>query len=245
MKNLTIILFLFFIASPVFSQKLNESVVVSKNLTITKLSENAYIHISTKETEKWGPITANGLIIINNKKAVLLDTPWNNEQTETLLNFIEDSMKVKVVSLVPNHWHEDCMGGLTAIKKRNIKSYANQMTIDIAKEKGIDTPDHGFTDSLKLKLGRKTIECYYLGAAHALDNIVVWIPSEQILFAGCVLKGLDYRSIGFTGDGDINEYPKTLKKLLVKFPDTKTVIPGHGDYGGIDVIHHNISLLEN
>ncbi len=51
------------------------------------------------------------------------------------------------------------------------------------------------------------------------------------------------KSLGFTDDGVINEYPNTLRKLLVKFSDAKTVIPDHGNYGGIELINHNIKLL--
>ena len=116
------------------------------------------------------------------------------------------------------------------------------MTIDIAKEKGLPLPEIGFSDSLQLHLGKKEISCYYLGAAHTLDNIVIWLPSEQVLFAGCVLKGMKFKNLGFTGDGDIDEYPNTLKRVLNKFPNAKIVIPGHGRFGGIELIHHNIKL---
>lgn len=116
------------------------------------------------------------------------------------------------------------------------------MTIDIAKEKGLQTPEIGFSDSLKLRLGKKEIDCYYMGAAHALDNIVIWLPSEQLLFAGCVLKGMEYKNLGFTDDGDINEYPNTLKRILAKFPEARIVVPGHGNWGGIELIHHNLKL---
>ena len=225
-----------------FSQQSNTVNHISENIDIVKISDNVYMHISYKMSEKWGRISANGLIYIDKKKAFLLDTPWNNEQTETLTEWIEDSLKAKVVGFVPNHWHEDCMGGLAYLKSKKIKSYANQMTIDIAKEKGLPLPETGFADSINLQLGKKDINCYYLGAAHSLDNILVWLPSEQILFAGCVLKGMEYNNLGFTGDGDVNEYPGTLNRVLAKFSNAKIVVPGHGNYGGVELIHHNLAL---
>jgi metallo-beta-lactamase class B len=51
--------------------------------------------------------------------------------------------------------------------------------------------------------------------------------------------------LGFIGDGDINEYPNTLNQILAKFSDAKIVIPGHGNYGGTELIHHNIKLTNN
>jgi metallo-beta-lactamase class B len=117
------------------------------------------------------------------------------------------------------------------------------MTIDIAKSKHLPVPVHGFKDSLILHLGDKPINCYYLGAAHSLDNIVVWIPTEQILFAGCMVKSLKTKDLGNIADGDLNEYPKTVDKLIDKFPTAKIVIPGHGQFGGLDLIKHTRNLI--
>jgi len=241
MKNL-ISLITICICLPGFAQQSNNIMHISDDIELVKISDNVYMHVSYKISEKWGRISANGLIYTAKEKAFIFDTPWNDTQTETLITWIGDSLKAKVFGFIPNHWHEDCMGGLACIQSKEIKSYANQMTIDIAKEKGLPVPEIGFSDSLRLHLGKNEICCYYLGAAHALDNIVVWLPSEKVLFAGCVLKGIEYKNLGFTGDGDINEYPNTLKKLLAKFPDARIVIPGHGNYGGIELIHHNIKL---
>ncbi len=242
MKYLVFILTIWFCQSA-FAQSSNEVIEISDDVEVIKLSDNVYIHVTYHQSEKWGRISANGLIFIDKAEAFLFDTPWSEEQTEILITWLSDSLKVIVTGFVPNHWHVDCIGGLACIKKHNIKSYANQMTIEIAEDKELPTPETGFKDSLQLQVGSKYVECYYLGAAHSLDNIVVWIPTEQLLFAGCVLKGSGYKNIGFTGDGDLKEYPKTLTKLLAKFPEAKIVIPGHGDYGGIELVHHNLKLL--
>ncbi len=226
-----------------FSQQSYNVSRISDDVEVIKMSDNTYMHVSYKKSEKWGRISANGLVYVNRNKAFLFDSPWNVEQTKVLISWIEDSLKAKVVGFVPTHWHEDCMGGLAYIKKKHIKSYANKMTIEIAKDKGLPKPETGFQDSLMLKLGGKRIKCYYFGPAHSLDNIVVWIPSEELLFTGCLLKGIAYKNIGFTGDGDLNEYPNTLNKVLTKFPNAKIVIPGHGDSGDTELIHHNLKLL--
>ena len=117
------------------------------------------------------------------------------------------------------------------------------MTIDIAKSHNLPIPSHGFKDSIQLELGDKLINCYYFGAAHSLDNIVVWIPSEQILFAGCMIKSINSKDLGNTVDGDLIAYPKTIDKLINKFPTVKIVIPGHGPFGGFDLIQHTRNLL--
>jgi len=215
---------------------------ISPDLELIKISEHAWVHISWAEVNGYGRIPANGLIFVQGKEAMVFDSPWNDALTKTLFSWITDSMKLKISGFIPNHWHSDCMGGLKFIKSQKIKSYANQMTIDLAKSNNLPVPDQGFKDSLQLKLGDKLVSCYYLGAAHSLDNIVVWIPSEKILFAGCMVKSMEAKDLGNTADGDLTAYPKTIEKLGKRFPDAKIVLPGHGPFGGMELINHTKEL---
>jgi metallo-beta-lactamase class B len=242
MKNLMTIIIAGLIQYNVFSQIHYEKIKISSDLELIKLSENAYVHVSYLNLPNYGRTPANGLIFINGGEAFIFDSPWTDSLTMNLFSWIADSMKLKIMGFIPNHWHVDCMGGLGSLQQEKIETYANQMTIDIAKFKNLPIPAHGFKDSLQLQLGDKMIKCYFLGAAHSLDNIVVWIPSEQILFPGCMVKSLDSRDLGNTADGDLIAYPKTIDKLIVKFPTAKIVIPGHGQFGGLDLIRHTQEL---
>ena len=135
---------------------------ISPDLELIKISDNAYMHVSYSSLPDYGRISANGLVYINNKQAFLFDTPWNDSLTCKLINYLKYNMKLQILGFIPNHWHEDCIGGLNYIKSQKIKSYANELTIEIARNKGLPFPDQGFKDSLKLKLGEKNIFCYFL-----------------------------------------------------------------------------------
>jgi metallo-beta-lactamase class B len=225
-----------------FSQNDYKRIKVSKDIELIKLSENAYVHISYSELPKFGRFSANGLIFINGNEAFLFDTPCTDSLTMNLVSWLKDSMQLKIAGFIPNHWHNDCMGGLGYLQNQKIESYANQMTIDIAKIKNLPVPTHGFKDSLQLQLDDKLIQCYYFGAAHSMDNIVVWIPSEQILFAGCMIKSIDSKDLGNIVDGNLATYPKTIDKLMNRFPNPKIVIPGHGQFGKFELIKHTKEL---
>ena len=134
------------------------------------------------------------------------------------------------------------MGGLDYINSHGIESYAGQKTVNIAREMNLPVPEHSFTDSLKLLLGDKEIECYYPGPAHSIDNIAVWIPSDKILFAGCIVKSINSPNLGNLSDGDVRSYPSTVKKLITKFKTAKLVIPGHGNAGGIELLTHTLEM---
>jgi len=242
MKKLLILFFCICITQLTFSQGQYQKIIVSEDIELIKISENAYMHVSYTHYPEYGRISSNGFIYINNGKAALFDTPMTELLTKELVTWIIDTMKLQIEMFIPNHWHEDCMGGLEFLNSLGIESYANEMTIQIAKSENLPLPKNGFVDSLTLNLGDNKIICEYLGAAHSLDNIVVWIPSEKVLFAGCMAKEINSKNLGNTTDGDLKAYPKTISKVLDKYSDTEFVIPGHGMFGGIELLKHTLEL---
>jgi len=219
-----------------------DTITVSNDIFLIKISNEAYIHLTYMNSEKWGRYDSNGLLLIQDKEAFLFDSPSNDALTATLFNWLNDSAQIKITGFVPNHWHEDCMGGLSFLQKQLVKTYGNQITIELAKINQLPVPENSFNDSLKLKFGQQDIEFYYPGAAHTSDNIVVYLPQLKILFAGCMVKSLASKNLGNTADGDLKAYPATIKWLADKFQDVKIVIPGHGKFGGSELIEHTLSL---
>jgi metallo-beta-lactamase class B len=242
MKQIILILALGLTSLSGFSQIKNSTIKISNDLELIKISDNAYIHVSYTDLPEYGRTSANGLIFINNTKAFLFDTPWNDSLTMVLVTWLKDNLGLRVTGFVPNHWHEDCMGGLAYLQNQSIPSYANQKTIDLASSKNLPVPEYGFPDSLQLHMGDKEIDCYFLGAAHSLDNIVIWIPSDKILFPGCMVKSLNSQNLGNTADGDISSYPTTIDNIIKKFKTAEIVIPGHGQAGGTDLLWHTKEL---
>lgn len=243
MKKLIIVIIVVLSQCYGFSQSGYKKIKVSSDIELIKLSEHAYVHVSYAEIPPYGRVASNGLVFINGGETFLFDTPVTDSQTKDLVTWLKDVMKLNFVGFVPNHWHSDCMGGLGYLQSLKIKSYANQKTIEITRSKHLPVPTYGFKDSLQLKLGNKLIKCYYFGAAHTMDNIVVWIPSEKILFPGCMIKSMDAKDLGNISDGDLLAYPGTIDKLINKFPSAKIVIPGHGAIGGFELIRHTKELL--
>lgn len=239
---LMILLFLILVSNATKAQPVK--IKITDDLELLKISENSYLHISYFDLKNSPHFPANGFIYINDGKAFIIDTPWTDEETGTLINWLTDSLQVTIEGVIVTHWHIDCMGGLNEVHKAGIKSYSHKLTREIAKSKNLTVPKFEFQDSLVLNLEDKKIICKYLGAGHTIDNIVVWMPAEKVLFGGCMLKALRWRSLGFTGDADLNEWPKTLKKLLVEFPKSEIVIPGHGEYGDLGLVQHTLRLFE-
>ena len=218
-------------------------ILISDDIELIKLSDKAYVHISTMEVPHWGKVTANGLILIDGNEAFLFDTPWNDSQTEKLVKWIDDTLSAKVITFVPGHWHGDNIGGLNYLHSIGVKSYANQMTIDLAEAKGMPVPQNGFVDLLELNLNGNKVYCHYYGGAHSADNIVIWIPSEEILFGGCMIRDINSTGLGNTSDAKVDEWLPTIEKVIENFPNAKIVIPGHGEIGGIELLEHTKNQL--
>lgn len=243
MKTLFFFILTIVICIEAFTQDLYKRIRVNNDIELIMLSENAYVHVTTADMPPFGRFPSNGLLLKDGIKAILFDTPVTDSLTEQLIDYVKDSLKLQVVSFAPNHWHNDCMGGLKYLQSINVETYGNKQTIDIGRSKGLPVPQNGFSDSLILKVGSNEAYCYYLGAGHTLDNIVVWVPSEQILFAGCMVKEMSSKGLGNIADADLKAWPVTLNKVLVKFYSAKIVIPGHGKIGSLELIKHSISLF--
>ena len=234
---------LFLFCAPSQAQPTLERIKVSDDIELVRLSDNAWAHVSVTEIPPFGQVASNGLILTNGGEAFLFDTPVNNKQTQKLVDAIRNTLHSTVTTFIPNHWHTDAMGGLDYLHRQGVKSYAYRGTIDIAKAKQKTVPQQGFDDSLRLNLKGIEVQAHYLGEGHSTDNIVVWIPSQKILFAGCMVKEAEATDLGSLSDANLREWPQTISKVMSHFPDASIVIPGHGALGGRELLTHTQELL--
>ncbi len=219
-----------------------DTIVISEDLYLLQLSEHSYIHTSFHGDPQWGRFASNGFIYTANDSVILFDTPISPELTSTLLRWVEDSLGM-LVAFVPNHWHNDCSGGIEVVKASGARLIGHQFTSLKLQEQGLIALDEVFHDSLRLRLGGQSLICRYFGPAHSEDNIVLWLPDERILFGGCMLKSLVARSLGNTVDADISQWPLTVQKVQEAHPRVAVVIPGHGDFGDHRLLAHTLTLI--
>lgn len=243
MRRLKYILLLIFFSLNTQAQISRKTIRVSDQLQLVQLTDHTWAHVSVEEIAGFGRVSSNGLVYTEKGNAFLFDSPVTDSLTEVLVKVVADSLKSTVVGFVPNHWHEDCMGGLKYLQKIGVESFANQLTIEEAKKRNLPVPAHGFTKSLKLKLAEKPIECWYPGGGHTKDNIVVWLPAEKVLFAGCMAKEMKSNSLGNLTDADLKSWPATIEKVMKKYKDAQIVIPGHGLWGGTELLQHTLDIV--
>lgn len=215
----------------------------SEDLVIIQISDNAFLHTSYLQTNDFGNVPCNGMVVRNSNEVVIFDTPTNNKSAEELIKFLTEKLHCKINAIVPTHFHDDCLGGLAAFHKSKIPSFGNLSTIELAKANNVVVPQNGFNDSLKLRLGNTYAVVKYFGQGHTKDNVVGYFLKENILFGGCLIKELQATK-GYLGDANVGEWSSTVDKVKKEYPNVKIVIPGHGEIGGVELLDYTIKLFK-
>ena len=213
----------------------------SQNLKLIPVTENCYMHKSYLQLDDGSRVECNGLVYVNEGSAIIYDCPSNSENAATMINWLVNDNDLKIAGLVINHHHRDCIDGIEEFHKRGIKSYANSRTIAEIPEE-IKRPQISFDEELSVEIGNNTVINRYFGAAHSNDNIVSYIPREEVLFGGCMIKSLNAKK-GNLADANLAEWSNTVKKIKSAYPQLKVVIPGHGEFGDRSLLDYTINLF--
>lgn len=220
-----------------------KDVYTSGDLVITQITENTFEHTSYLQTQDFGKVPCNGLIVRNGNEALVFDTPTNDKNTEELMKWIGETLHCKINAIIPTHFHNDCLGGLKAFHDKGVPSYAYSKTVKLAKDNNLIVPQNSFSDSLILKVGRKNIIVKFFGEGHTKDNVIGYFPSEKVMFGGCLIKELNAGK-GYLGDANVNDWSGTVEKIKKAYPEVKVVVPGHGAYGDSRLLDYTIQLFK-
>jgi metallo-beta-lactamase class B len=245
----TVILYLVIVMScsipvQVSGQEDFNTIKINNDLELIQLNESFFIHVSWNNSEKFGRFSSNGLILVKNGKALIIDTPIEESLTMELYNFLHDSLKVEVEKFIAGHYHDDCMGGINVLHAKNVQSIALDLTKQKCIEHNLPLPIQIFSDSLTFDFYGETVKCIYAGPGHTIDNISVYFPNRNILFGGCILKSISSKGLGNTADAVVNEWDKSVEHLMSLCGDVEIVIPGHGNFGNINLLQHTIKLVK-
>jgi len=214
----------------------------TNTLIITQLTASTFQHTSYKQTNDFGNVPCNGLVVRNGNEIIVFDTPTNDSCAAELIHWIQQTLQCKINAIIPTHFHDDCLGGLQAFHDKGISSYAYIKTIELAKANNYVVPRNSFPDSLSLQVGDENIKLQFFGEGHTKDNVVGYYPAEQVLFGGCLIKELE-ASKGYLGDANEKDWPGTVEKIKMQYPDVKVVVPGHGEYGNHALLDYTIQLF--
>lgn len=216
----------------------------SETLQIEQISAHTFVHISYLKTQDFGKVACNGMIVLNGNEALVFDTPTDDEVSQELIAWLETERKATVKGVIATHFHNDCLGGLSQFHSKGVPSYSSNQTQILAKGAEEPIPQNGFEDLLTLKAGELEVIIRFLGEGHTRDNVVAFVPAEQVLFGGCLIKEVG-ASKGFLGDANLQDWSETVTRVKANFPDLQIVIPGHGKVGNGELLDYTIRLFSN
>jgi metallo-beta-lactamase class B len=213
------------------------------DLQVRPLADGVWLHTSWLELRKWGRTPANGLVVVSDGEAALVDTPWTDGQTRALARWLDETAHARLVLVVVTHAHGDCLGGLGAAHALGARSLARGATVALARRDGAVVPRESFERERDVGVGGRILQARFLGGGHTPDNIVVWIPDARVLFGGCLVRSASATSLGNVSEADLASWPRTLRALLDAYGDAAVIVPGHGRPGGAELVRHTLDLL--
>jgi len=218
--------------------------------SLEMIAAGVWVHKSHKNIPPWGPILSQGLVVKSDGIVTLIDTAWNDADTDKLLDLIETEIGEAPMRAILTHAHADKMGGVGALHRRNIRTRAHRYSNE-------DAAARNLTPALVTLLSEETngrailspaaghkLSVFYPGPGHTRDNIVVYYAPAKVLFGGCLIRPGDAKSLGNTADADIANWADAVRKVAAEFPDAEIIIPSHGAPGGRELLDLTIALAE-
>jgi glyoxylase-like metal-dependent hydrolase (beta-lactamase superfamily II) len=187
----------------------------------------------------------NAGFIVTAEGVVVVDALASPQQGERLLRTIRQVTRQPIVWLVLTHHHPDHTFGAIVFRRAGAKVIAHPDARVLASEAGrdalvadwtrvvgidamrgfefADVPDRPVTATDTLRLGGRTIVITHPGAGHSAGDLMIWLPSERVLFAGDVLVE---DGVTMVVDGSSRELLRALRTIDSLNP--RVVVPGHG-----------------
>ena len=189
---------------------------------------------------------SNAGFVITPKGVVVVDALGSPVLAKKLIAEIKKITPQKVVAVIVTHYHADHVYGLQEFRNIGAKIYAqgegrNYLSSETAKQRLIASrvdfapwvnastklmgADVWIDQSYTLTVGGIEFKIGRVGPAHAPEDLIIYVPSEKVLFAGdLVFRG----RIPFVGNADSRGWLHALDEIQALNPSI--VIPGHGAY---------------
>jgi len=181
-------------------------------------------------------VTEDGVVVVDAFATYKL----GKELVETIKSVTEKPIRFAVIT----HYHTDHFYGVEALKEAGATLIAHEWAFEYlsrpsslnffkarqellgAHMDGTDMvpPDITITRELFIYAGVHRLEVRHLCRAHTPGDLVLWLPSEKVLFSGDIV--FDGR-LPFLGSGNSRTWLVCLEEILKMEPEI--LLPGHGE----------------
>jgi cyclase len=206
-----------------------------------------------QETGGW--CVNNAGVLLEPHRATVIDTAATESRARRLRSALAELTDAPPRLLINTHFHGDHTFGNAVVAGRDAVIVAHERARQEMAEAGLGLtglwphvdwgridvrlPDVTYRDSLTLHLGDRRAELIHVGPAHTTNDTVVWLPEQQVLFAGDVLMS---GCTPFTLMGSVRGSLRAVERLRALGP--RTVVGGHGPVCGPEVLDETAAYLE-
>jgi glyoxylase-like metal-dependent hydrolase (beta-lactamase superfamily II) len=202
---------------------------------------------------------SNAGFVVTSAGVVVIDALGSPELAQELRAEIARITPMPVTHVIVTHYHADHIYGLQVFKDAGASVLAHRQALlylnsDTAQQRlaasreelfpWVDEKtrlvgaDRWITERTTLQVGDTTLELHPVGPSHTPEDLAIWLPESQVLFAGdLVFRG----RIPFVGQADSAHWVQALDTLLGF--DAQMVVPGHGPVSG--QVRHDLQLTRD
>lgn len=106
------------------------------------------------------------------------------------------------------------------------------------------TPTKGLGDSEKLTIGGVAIELTHVGNGHTDNDLIIVVPSENVMHAGDLLFNNVWPVVDLPGGSDTAGWARSCDKILELCGERKMiVVPGHGAVGDREIAQRQRQMM--
>ncbi|WP_371396972.1 MBL fold metallo-hydrolase [Fretibacter rubidus] len=214
-------------------------------VVIQNIAEGVWVHTSAYTLPGGNSMPSNGLIVADGEELTLVDTAWGEMATQSLLQKIETEIGKPVKNLVLTAHTYDRLAGVDIIERAGAKVFTHPDTAGLAAKRGTPVPNTSVSALSEPRSRSKVgaVEIAFPGAGHTADNLVVYVPSHNVLFAGGLVVGAEMKGLGNTVNADIKAWPSALAWTKSVYKDAKIIVPANGKGGDLSLIDKTLQTL--
>ena len=187
---------------------------------------------------------SNAAFVVTPAGVVVIDALGSPALAERLLQEIRTWTPQPVTHVIITHYHADHIYGLQAFRKQGARIIAHRSALEYLNSETarqrLETSrtelapwvdgqtvlvpaDEWIDGDMTLTVGGVPFQIKHVGPSHTPEDLVVYLPTAKVLFAG----DLVFRNrIPFVGQADSGRWIQALDALLTF--DATTIVPGHG-----------------
>jgi glyoxylase-like metal-dependent hydrolase (beta-lactamase superfamily II) len=171
---------------------------------------------------------SNSGIISGDSVVVVIDTKMMGN-SEELYKLAKENAGQKPIIVINTHFHPDHVKGNKFFKgsKIYIGDYGKEYLQKYIEQE--NQPTDFVKDSLLLDIGNEKLHLYNFGQAHSLNDLVVYLENQKVLFTGDLVFNR-VNPVLTKNETNVDKWITALDLSLSRWGDSR-VIPGHGKIG--------------